>query len=125
NASPYSSGGRARTAAGVLGLAAVVALAFCLDLGRPDFWDPGESRYAESVREMMVTGDWLEPTLNFQHYYDKPPGFLWLVAGAFKAFGQHEWAARIPSVVTALLTIALVVGFAWRRLGAPSALGAG
>jgi 4-amino-4-deoxy-L-arabinose transferase-like glycosyltransferase len=125
DASPYSSGGRARTAAGVLGLAAVVALAFCLDLGRPDFWDPGESRYAETVREMMVTGDWLEPTLGFQHYYDKPPGFFWMVGGAFKAFGQHEWAARVPSVASALLTIALVVGFAWRRLGVRPALGAG
>ena len=126
NAPPYSSHRRTRVAAaGVLGLATVVAIAFALDLGRADFWDPGESRYVETVREMMVTGNWLDPTLNFLPYYDKPPGYLWLVGAAFEVFGRNEWAARLPSVAAAVLTIALIVVFAWRRLGPRAALGAG
>jgi len=91
NAPPYSSRRRARVAAGVFGLATIVALALFLDLGRPDFWDPGESRYVETVREMAITGNWLDPTLNFVHYYDKPPGFFWLVGGAFKSHGLTKF----------------------------------
>jgi hypothetical protein len=69
--------------AGGLALVVVVTLALFLDLGRPAFWDPGESRYAETVREMLLTGNWIGPTLNFARYYDKPPGYFWLLAGAF------------------------------------------
>ncbi len=113
------------TAAGAAGLAGLVLLSFFLDLGRAYFWDPGEGRYAESVREMLITGDWLRPTLNFAPYFDKPPGFYWLVAGCFRLFGVTEWAARLPSVVSAVLTIVLTVWFAWRRCGRSTALGAG
>jgi 4-amino-4-deoxy-L-arabinose transferase-like glycosyltransferase len=111
--------------AGGLALVVVVTLALFLDLGRPAFWDPGESRYAETVREMLLTGNWIGPTLNFARYYDKPPGYFWLLAGTFTAFGPDEWAARLPSAVAGTLTIALVVGFAWRRVGARAALGTG
>src|SRR6185369_5649874 len=107
---------------GAIVLVIVVALAIFLDLGRPDFWDPGESRYVETVREMWTSGNWLEPTLNFVSYYDKPAGFFWLVGAAFALFGHTEWAARLPSALAAALTIVLLVGFAWRRVGARAAL---
>lgn len=110
---------------GALALATAVVLAFVLDLGRADFWDPGESRYAQTVREMLATGSWLHPTIGFERYYDKPPAFFWIVAAAFRTFGQHEWAARLPSVLAAMLTIAWVVAFAWRRVGARASLLAG
>ncbi len=125
NASPSLSRSRARAAIGVLGVAVVVLLAIFLDLGRPDFWDPGESRYVETVREMLISGNWLEPTLGFVNYYDKPPGFFWMVGGAFALFGRTESAARLPSALASGLTIALLVGFAWRRVGRRAALGAG
>ena len=110
---------------GASALGAALVLAFALDLGRPDFWDPGESRYAETVREMLATGSWLHPTLGFERYYDKPPAFFWIVAAAFQTFGRHEWAARLPSVAAAVLTIGCVVTFAWHRVGARAALLAG
>ncbi len=115
----------ARRVAGIVVLAAIVAVAFALDLGRPHFWDPGEGRYAETVREMLLTRNWIVPTLDFAHYYDKPPGFFWIVAACFGAFGANEWAGRLPAALTAVLTIAATVGFAWRRLGAGTALGVG
>ncbi len=122
---PPSARRQRQVIAGALALAAVVALAFFVDLGRPAFWDPGESRYAETVREMLITGDWVGPTLNFVRYYDKPPAYFWLVAGAFTAFGTSEWSARAPSALAAVLTIAWLVAFGWRRVGARAALGAG
>lgn len=110
---------------GAVVLVVVVALALVVDLGRPAFWDPGESRYAETVREMTRTGDWLAPTLAAARYYDKPAPYFWLLAASFAVFGWNEWAARVPSAVAAVATIGLVVAFAWRRLGRRAALGAG
>jgi 4-amino-4-deoxy-L-arabinose transferase-like glycosyltransferase len=115
----------ARRAMALVALTAVVAVAFALDLGRPHFWDPGEGRYAETVREMLLTRNWIVPTLEFAHYYDKPPGFFWIVASCFQLFGTNEWAGRLPAALTAVLTIAATVAFAWRRLGAAAALGVG
>jgi len=110
---------------GALALMALVAAAIFLDLGRPYLWDPGESRYAEAVREMLVTRNWIVPTLNFEHYYDKPPAFYWLVAAGFQVFGNAEWVARLPAATAAVLTIACTVVFGWRRIGPRAALAAG
>jgi 4-amino-4-deoxy-L-arabinose transferase-like glycosyltransferase len=79
----------------------------------------------ETVREMILSGNWLDPTLNFVHYYDKPPAFFWVVGAAFGLFGRTEWAARFPSACAAVLTIGLLVAFAWARVGRRAALGAG
>ncbi len=92
---PFSASSRLRQAAGLVALAVVVGLAFGLDLGRAHFWDPGEGRYAETVREMLLTRDWIVPTLNFAHYYDKPPGFFWIVAGCFRLFGVSFLLRRL------------------------------
>jgi 4-amino-4-deoxy-L-arabinose transferase-like glycosyltransferase len=123
--SAYSSRRRAPAVGAILGVAVLVGVALFVDLGRADFWDPGESRYVETVREMIVSGNWLDPTLNFIHYYDKPPGYFWMIGGAFALFGRTEWAARLPSVCAAVLTIWLTVAFAWSRVGRRAALGAG
>ena len=109
----------------VVVLASIAGLAFLLDLGRPALWDPGEGRYAETVREMLMTRNWIVPTLNFEPYYDKPPGFYWLVASTFALFGPSAWAARLPSALAALAAIALTTTFAWRRFGPPVAVTAG
>lgn len=114
-----------RTAGGIVALVLVATGAFVVDLGRPAFWDPGEGRYAQTVHEMMASGQWLVPTLNGVPYFDKPPGYYWLVAGSFHTFGLHEWAARLPSAIPALLTIAVTACFAWPRLGAATAIGSG
>ena len=123
--SPARPSGTLRCAVGTAGLAVVVAIAFLLDLGRPYLWEPNEGRYAEIVREMLLTRNWITPTLNFAPYYDKPPGFFWLVAAAFQLLGTSEWAARLPAAISAVLTIAATVAFGWRRIGPMAALGAG
>ncbi|MEM9369429.1 MAG: glycosyltransferase, partial [Planctomycetota bacterium] len=81
------------------------------NLGYP-LIDPDETRYAEIPREMLVSGDWILPTLNFKTYYDKPPLLYWLVASSFSVFGVHEWSARLVPAFAALGTLLLVVWFA-------------
>lgn len=94
-----------------------IAGAFLLtNLGYP-LIDRDETRYAEIAREMLVSGDWILPTLNFKTYYDKPPLLYWLVASSFSIFGIHEWAARLVPVFAAFGTLALVIWFSSRHLG--------
>lgn len=80
-------------------------------------WEPDEARYAEIPREMLAKGDWLTPTLNQVHYFEKPPLQYWLSAISMKLFGLNALAARLPLA----LAWAMVMWCAWRlakRLGA-------
>ncbi|MDV6033247.1 MAG: glycosyltransferase [Phycisphaera sp. RhM] len=79
--------------------------------------DRDETRYAEIPREMLVSGDWVLPTLNFKTYYDKPPMLYWLVASSFTVFGIDEWSARLVPAFAALGTLLLVIWFANRHFG--------
>ncbi len=84
--------------------------------------EPDEARYAEIGREMLARGDWVTPHLNFVKYFEKPPLVYWATAAAFGALGVSELAARLPSLVSGLVTIALTVGLARRMYGPSTAL---
>ncbi|MCA8993384.1 MAG: glycosyltransferase [Planctomycetaceae bacterium] len=84
--------------------------------------EPDEGRYAEIMREMASTGDWLVPRLHHQPYLDKPPLFYWLGAASIKLFGPHDWAVRLVPVLSAWLTIAATFLFGRKMLGTKSAL---
>jgi 4-amino-4-deoxy-L-arabinose transferase-like glycosyltransferase len=83
---------------------------FFIGLGTPPLLDPDEGRHAEVAREMLVSGNWLTPTLDFEPYRDKPVLFYWLAASSMAVFGVDEWAARLPSAVAASLG---VIATAW------------
>jgi len=82
--------------------------AFFLFLGRIGLIEPDEGRYSEIPREMLEKGDFLTPTLNYVHYFEKPPLHYWLNALSFKLFGLNEFAARFSSALAGLLTLLLV-----------------
>ena len=83
-------------------LAALLALLLLLPgLGGAPFDDPGEGQHAEIAREAWVSGDLLDLRFNGVRYFDKPPLLYWLIALDFRAWGQSEWAARLPSVAGA------------------------
>ena len=69
---------------------------------------PDEGRYAEIAREMALSSDFVTPRLNGLKYFEKPPLQYWATALAFKAFGQHEFTARLWSAATGLLGLLLV-----------------
>lgn len=79
------------------------------NLGHP-LWEVDDARYAEVPREMVETGDWLTPHLNYIDYVQKPPLIYWMTAVSYKAFGVSESASRIPLVFLALLGL---LGTAW------------
>ena len=92
------------------------ALWFAALAQRP-LYHPDEGRYAEIPREMLERGDWIVPHLNGFIYIEKPPLQYWMTALAYRAFGEHEWTARLWTGLTGFLTLALVTAFVTRQSG--------
>jgi 4-amino-4-deoxy-L-arabinose transferase-like glycosyltransferase len=92
----------------------VAAGAILIGLGSPPLMDADEGRNAEVAREMKETGSLLIPLYNGMPYLDKPALYFDLVAGSLAAFGETETAARLPSAVFGLLSLALVWTFCRR-----------
>ena len=84
--------------------------------------DRDEGSNAEAAREMLETGDWISPTLNYEPRYAKPAFVYWLISGSYSLFGINEFAARFPSAVSGLCVLLLQYAFVYRWLGAPLAL---
>ncbi|MBI5374344.1 MAG: glycosyltransferase family 39 protein [Candidatus Schekmanbacteria bacterium] len=63
-------------------------------LSSRDLWDPDEARYAEIAREMIESGDYISPHLNYEAYNKKPPLYFWLSAIAFNLTGMADYAPR-------------------------------
>ena len=86
----------------------VIAALLCMyvyfsGLGDYGFIDPDEGRYSEIPREMIETGDFITPRLNYVKYFEKPIMHYWLTALSFMAFGQNEFAGRFTPVTLVLL----------------------
>lgn len=65
------------------------------------FTAPDEGRYAGVALEMLRSGDWVVPRLDGLPFFHKPPLFYWLSAAGMAIFGTNEWAARLPSILSA------------------------
>ncbi|HMY51993.1 MAG TPA: glycosyltransferase family 39 protein, partial [Candidatus Obscuribacter sp.] len=71
------------------------------------FIDPGETYYTEAAREMVESGEWIVPHLNYQIYFSKPILTFWLTAWGYRLFGLNEMAARLPfALLSSLLVFA-------------------
>ena len=106
----------------VLALAAVIYFA---GLSGYPLLDPDEGRYAEIPREMLESGDFITPRLNYVKYFEKPPLFYWSVAGSMALFGQKEWAVRIVPALAGFLTVLLIMALGKRFFGMRTGVMAG
>ncbi len=95
-------------------LVLALALLFGFALGKRALWEPDEGRYAEIPREMVVSGDYVTPRLNGVKYFEKPPLFYWLQAGAIEVFGISEWSLRLWPALFAVLGCLAVYAAGWR-----------
>src|SRR5881392_1955090 len=117
-----------RAVGGAALLALVAGGLFLHGLGRYALLDPDEARHAEVAREMAAASGVRRlflPTLDFEPYREKPPGYYWLVALAYGALGVGEAAARAVSALAALVAVLALYAYALPRWGLPAALGAG
>ena len=107
----------------VLIFAAVLFLWF---LGAHDLWAPDEPFFGEGAREMVADGQWLVTHVNGVVNSHKPPLFFWLIAIFSLPLGAvTEFTARLPSVLAALGTLALVMRLGRRWYGGKTAAIAG
>jgi 4-amino-4-deoxy-L-arabinose transferase len=69
---------------------------------------PDETRYAETPREMIVSGNWIVPKLNGLRYFEKPVLGYWLTALSIELFGENAFAVRFPSAVATGLSAFII-----------------
>ena len=110
-----------------------VLAAFCLMLWLPGVvslppLDRDESRFAQSARQMLDSGNWIDIRFGREPRYKKPVGIYWLQAAATAIAGGgahgHIWTYRLPSLLAGILA-AWLTAWCGTAFGADVALLAG
>lgn len=96
------------------------ALLFLPWIGKSALFDRDETSYAEIVREMRESHDWMLPRLNGKEFFEKPVLPFWFIGVGYASFGVNEVGARIVSALFGIGT-ALLTASTGRRLFGPAA----
>jgi 4-amino-4-deoxy-L-arabinose transferase-like glycosyltransferase len=102
---------RANLRSAIVELGTILAaslLFFFYGLGSFGLVGADEPRYAQIAREMLRNNDFVTPTLHGSPWLEKPALYYWRAAAAFRSFGVHDWAARLPSATFALALVVIV-----------------
>jgi 4-amino-4-deoxy-L-arabinose transferase len=89
------------------------------------FIDRDEGWYAQVVREMRWTGDWLVPRYLGRPWLGKPVLLYWLVGASTGLLGFGEWQARLVPVAATVVNTVLVGMLGGRLLGRRAGLWSG
>ena len=93
------------------GIAVIAALFLLPFMGSVHLFDTDETNYAETAREMILSGDYLTVQIDFEPFPEKPPLFFWLQVLSMKVFGINEFAARFPNVICGILSLFMLYYF--------------
>ena len=96
------------TAAIYTGIIIFSVLFFLPFLGSVHLFDWDEINFAESAREMIVTGDYVTVQIDYEPFWEKPPLFFWLQVIAMKIFGINEFAARFPNFICGIVSLVML-----------------
>ena len=69
----------------------------------PSLMDDVDAVQAQIARNMLQSGDWVTARLDGIAYLEKSPLKYWMMAVSMRVFGPHDWAARIPIALGAVL----------------------
>src|SRR5438874_10551265 len=84
-------------------IAVAAAIFFGCIVSPPSLMDDVDAVQAQIARNMLQSGDWVTARLDGVAYLEKSPLKYWMMAVSFMAFGPHDWAARIPIALAAVL----------------------
>jgi len=87
--------------------------------------DDVDAVQAQIARTMLESGDWVIAHLDGVPYVEKSPLVYWLMAISFRILGVHDWAARIPVALAAVLLVALTWRYGQWAFGAAAGFYAG
>ena len=89
---------------------------FFLFLGANAIWDANEAFYVETPRQMVQSGDYVNPSFNGLPRFNKPVLSYWIVAGLYKLFGISVAVERVGIAIGALgiIIAAFLIGRALR-----------
>ncbi len=92
----------------LLVLAAAISIFIGCIVSPPSLMDDVDAVQGQIARNMIDSGDCVTPHLDGIAYMEKAPLKYWMMAVAFKIFGVHDWASRLPvsgsAVILCLLT---------------------
>lgn len=94
-------------------LLVLLAAAYLVDLGHGALDnETDEGRRALVAAEMIISGDYLTPTLQGEIYLNKPPLYNWIIVASFKLFGNYSmFALRFPVIVSIFISGAIIYFF--------------
>ncbi len=95
----------------------VGCLLLLIGLGDLGLTDRDEGSNAEAAREMLETGDWISPTLNYEPRYAKPAFVYWIISSTYTFLGINEFTARLPAALFGLGLLFVQYWFLNRLLG--------
>src|SRR5262249_50985575 len=98
-------------------IATIALLCFLPGLGTYKMLDPTDSFFVETGREMLFAHHYLTPLFNYTDWLDKPAFPFLLIVASYKVFGVNEWAARLPSALSAVALTMCTYSSAARMLG--------
>ena len=103
----HAVGVRPRSWSVYLALLLIAASVYLIGtISPPSLSDDVDSVQAQIARNMLTTGDYVTARVDGIAYLEKPPLIYWMIAGSYRIFGVHDWAARLP---VSLFCIGLVL----------------
>lgn len=82
-------------------------LIFGLNLGEPGVYAAQEGRAGVIARNMIKSGDYMTMSFKDNHTTEKPIFCYWIYAGVCNVLGVNEVAVRLPSAISAIITVLL------------------
>ena len=104
----------------VLLIVAMIVFFGCI-ISPPALMDDVDAVHGQIARNMVQSGDWVIAHLDGVPYMEKAPLPYWLIAICYLLMGVHDWVARIPTALAAVLLCFVTARYgAWafgRRAG--------
>ena len=81
------------------------AAVYFVALGNSAIWDANEAYYVETPREMIESGDYVNPSFNYEPRFNKPVLSYWIVAVLYQVLGVSVAVQRFGIALGAMIII--------------------